>query len=241
LLSQLDRPEGAIEFKHQNISAILLGLGHPWIEGYKPASNYQAALLDGVARYLKAKPDWIEQATNVHGQLIDSDLRESRTLWIGPPPTHSNVPPAVDLTKAKAVAEKFDIAERDARNRRLGYAGEELIFFRERAVLKAAGRDDLARKVRWVSQEDGDGAGFDIASFEPDGGARLLEVKTTNGWERTPFHITRNELNVANENRESWSLVRLWNFAKEPKGYEIRPPLDRYVELTPTSFLASLN
>jgi hypothetical protein len=44
LLSQLDRPEGAIEFKHQNISAILLGLGHPWIEGYKPASNYQAAL-----------------------------------------------------------------------------------------------------------------------------------------------------------------------------------------------------
>ena len=58
------------------------------------------------------------------------------------------------------------------------------------AVLRSSGRDDLARKVRWVSEEDGDGAGYDIASFAPDGRARLIEVKTTNGWERTPFHIT---------------------------------------------------
>lgn len=57
------------------------------------------------------------------------------------------------------------------------------------AALRTAGRDDLARKVRWVSEEDGDGAGYDIASFAPDGFPRLIEVKTTNGWERTPFHI----------------------------------------------------
>ena len=63
------------------------------------------------------------------------------------------------------------------------------------------GRDDLARKVRWVSDEDGDGAGYDIASFAPDGRPRLIEVKTTNGWERTPFHISRNELAVAEERR----------------------------------------
>ncbi len=30
----------------------------------------------------------------------------------------------------------------------------------------------------------------------------LIEVKTTNGWERTPFHISRNELAVADENRD---------------------------------------
>ena len=33
-------------------------------------------------------------------------------------------------------------------------------------------------------------------SFEADGRERLIEVKTTNGWERTPFHITRSELEV---------------------------------------------
>jgi hypothetical protein len=47
-----------------------------------------------------------------------------------------------------------------------------------------------------MSEEDGDGAGYDIASFAPDGRPRLIEVKTTNGWERTPFHISRNELAV---------------------------------------------
>src|SRR5690606_644697 len=80
-------------------------------------------------------------------------------------------------------------------------AGEERVLAHEWASLRSAGRDDLARKVRWVSEEDGDGAGYDIASFAPDGQARLIEVKTTNGWERTPFHITRNELAMADGRR----------------------------------------
>ncbi|WP_246373328.1 MULTISPECIES: DUF3883 domain-containing protein [Hyphomicrobiales] len=79
----------------------------------------------------------------------------------------------------------------------------------EHASLTNAGRNDLARKIRWVSQEDGDGAGYDIASFSADGRSRLIEVKTTNGWERTPFHVTRNELAVAEEKRAEWCLFRL--------------------------------
>jgi hypothetical protein len=51
----------------------------------------------------------------------------------------------------------------------------------EAASLRAAGRADLARRVRWISEEEGDGAGYDIASFRPDGQTRLIEVKTTNG------------------------------------------------------------
>ena len=100
------------------------------------------------------------------------------------------------------IARKFDVAGRDERNRALGRAGEERVLAHERAALRTAGRDDLARKVRWVSEEDGDGAGYYIASFGPDGRERLIEVKTTNGWERTPFHITRNELAVA---EQRWS------------------------------------
>jgi hypothetical protein len=67
------------------------------------------------------------------------------------------------------IARKFDVAGRDERNRALGRAGEERVLAHERAALRTAGRDDLARKVRWVSEEDGDGAGYDIASFAPDG------------------------------------------------------------------------
>ena len=66
-------------------------------------------------------------------------------------------------------------------------------------------------------------------------------MKTTNGWERTPFHISRNELEVANERRESWHLFRLYDFARAPKAFELRPPIDAHVELTATSFQASFH
>jgi hypothetical protein len=139
------------------------------------------------------------------------------------------------------IARKYDVAGRDARNRALGRAGEERVLRHERAVLRGAGRDDLARAVRWVSEEDGDGAGYDIASFTTEGRTRLIEVKTTNGWERTPFHISRNELAVAEERRADWSLFRLWNFAREPRAFELHPPLEAHVTLTATTFQASFH
>lgn len=79
------------------------------------------------------------------------------------------------------------------------------------------------------------------SSFAPDGLPRLIEVKTTNGWERTPFHITRNELAVAEARRSEWRLFRLWNFSREPKAFELRPPLDAHVALTATTFQASFH
>lgn len=93
--------------------------------------------------------------------------------------------------------------------------------------------------MRWVAQDDGDGAGYDIASFAPDGRARLIEVKTTNGWERTPFQISRNELAVARDRRTEWRLLRLWNFSRVPRAFELHPPLDAHVSLTATTFQAS--
>ena len=44
------RTEGSVEFKHRNISAVLKGLGEDWIPSYKPAFNFQMALVDAVAR-----------------------------------------------------------------------------------------------------------------------------------------------------------------------------------------------
>lgn len=233
-----DRSEGSVEFKHQNISAVLKGLGEDWIPGYKPAFNFQMTLVDAVARWLALNPAWLGRRS---GAGAPTGLAEAAPIWIGPPPTLSNQPPPQELEQMLHIARKFDVAARDERNRTLGRAGEERVLAHERAALKSAGREDLARKVRWVSEEDGDGAGYDIASFAPDGRSRLIEVKTTNGWERTPFHISRNELAVAEERCAEWSLFRLWNFAREPKAFELHPPLDAHVSLTATSFQASFH
>lgn len=239
LQNQIARTRGSIEFKHQNISAVLLGLGQPWITGYKPAANFQNALVDGVLRWLDAHDNWLSPQDN-RKFASKSPVLEEVELWIGPPPTQRNEPPPVDPEFMAAIGRKYDVAARDERNRALGKAGEELILQHEKASLMTAGRGDLAEKVRWTAVEDGDGWGYDIQSFEPNGRERLIEVKTTNGWERTPFHISQNELNVANDRRDDWHLVRLWNFARRPQAFALRPPLEAYAELTATSFLAKL-
>lgn len=231
-----DRSDGSVEFKHQNISAVLKGLGEVWITGYKPAFNFQTSLVDAVARWLAINPGWTHRTLS--SRALDG-MAEAAQLWVGPAPTLTNQPPPDELEQMLHIAKKFDVAARDERNRALGTAGEERVLKHERDKLTIAGREDLAQQIRWVSEEDGDGAGYDIASFDADGRQRLIEVKTTNGWERTPFHISRNELSVADERREEWCLFRLWNFARTPKAFELRPPLDAHVSLTATSFQAS--
>src|SRR5690606_19037395 len=122
---------------------------------------------------------------------------------IGPPP--SPTPDDGKETDAvRRLVRKFDPAARDARNRALGKQGEELVLKHERIRLTAAGRDDLARKLEWTSEVHGDGAGYDIRSFNPDGTDRLVEVKTTNGAALTPFFLSENERAFSNERPEAF-------------------------------------
>ena len=134
---------------------------------------------------------------------------------------------------------KFDPAERDFRNRELGKAGEEAVLRFERLRLEQEERPDLARKVRWIAQEDGDGAGYDIHSYDRRGSDRLIEVKTTTGGQRTPFFLTRNECALAEERVDAFKLVRLYSFRRQPRMFELEPPLADSVRLTPLTFQAS--
>jgi len=234
LLPKLDnRSEASIRRKHHNISAVLQALGETWLPGYVPAFNFQMTLVDAVARRLALDTDLPDRMPGVTG------APQAERLPIGPPPTLGNGPPPRGMEKMLTVARKYDMAGRDERNRALGKAGERRVLRHERTVLISAGREDLARQVRWVSREDGDGAGYDIASFAPDERPRLIEVKTTESWQWTPFHVSRNELRVARGNPD-WLLLRLWDFSNGAKAFELYPPLERHVLLTPTSFRADL-
>jgi len=235
LQDQIGRGRGTIEFKMCNVSAVFRGFGLPVIAGYQPRFNFQMSLAQAVSRWLAQHPEW-ELA--LHGKA-QRHMAEPDALYVGTAPTLKNTPPPEELEQMQRVARHFDVAGRDERNRALGRAGEERVLHHERTLLRQHDRDDLAHRVRWVSEEDGDGAGYDIASFTPDGRDRLIEVKTTNGWERTPFFISRNELAVAEERRDTWCLFRLYEFARVPKAFELRPPLDAHVSLTATVFQAS--
>jgi hypothetical protein len=227
------RTRPSIEMKFQNISAVLQQLGLPWIHGYKPLPNFQRLLLESID----------SQMTNGGLQLLagfheesPERLTDTGLQMVTRPQSIVREPGNAHL---KHLVRKFDPALRDARNRSLGKKGEELVLNFERQRLSNE-RPDLARRIRWVSNEIGDGAGYDIHSFDLDGRDRLIEVKTTIGYERTPFFISANELEFSNERPAEFRLIRVYDFAKTPKAYELAPPLSDCLALAAQNFRATL-
>jgi len=226
------RTRTSIERKHQNISAVLGQLGLPSIDGYKPLANFQQSLLDAIERHL----------SNFGVPHIDLphvlSVQESPSLFIDPPPMLGAAHPTgkADINR---LIRKFDPASRDARNRELGLRGEEYAFENERRTLWNAGRQDLARKISHVSQELGDGLGYDIHSFDVSGNDRLIEVKTTFGNATTPFFLSENERLISIERKTHFRLLRIYDFVKVPRAFELSPPLENFLFLQPTNYRAT--
>jgi hypothetical protein len=235
LQSLTGREPGSIERKHQNISAVLERLGLPLIRGYKPLAHFQNALLDAVERYLASRGLPIFEFTASAPSLI----AESPDLWIGPAPEVDSREHE-EPERLRQLVRKFDPAERDARNRRLGKSGEELVFLHEQRWLRAHDQAALARKVEWTAEVHGDGAGYDIRSFDLDGSERLIEVKTTNGPAKTPFFLSENERAFSTERPDAFRLLRLYSFVTKVSAFELRPPLSDRLALSATNYRATL-
>lgn len=234
------RSDGSVEFKHQNISAVLMERRLPYIAGYKPALNYQRAVLPGVVEaYLEAHPDiW--------------NLFEADSQFLPELPTVADLLARVEnapergLHKA-AVAEhpaiyqsnRVDYLSLEASNARLGELGEQFVMNLEKARLISLGRESLAEKVEQVSNTVGPSAGFDILSFEADGSDRYIEAKTTKYGKQTPFFVTPNELRFSRNNSERYHLYRVFGFRLDPKVFDLQGPLDQLCDLTPSQFIAS--
>lgn len=232
LMAQIGRTHRSVEFKHQNISAVLDELGLPWIPGYMPKRNYQNAIFDAIDRYLTHHPEIL-----VPAPVPQTEPAASPAVFVDPPSPAMARQPIPE--KLKRLVRKFDPVERDHRNRSLGRAGEAFVVDVERHRLANAGRLDLSRMVRWVAEEDGDGAGYDVYSFNPHGRERLIEVKTTNGAARTPFFLSRNECDFAAERPSDWCIYRVHLFARRPRIFTISPPLKDAVNLVPETWRAS--
>ena len=232
---QTGRSKGSVEFKNQNISAILQKLGMPWIPGYVPLYNYQSMFFDSIERFLSSQ----DPLDDIHIP-VESELAEAGTLFVYPPPDlEEGIHP--ENIHLERLIRKFDPAERDERNRILGHCGEEMVFNFERKRLFDLGKEDLARNVRWVPKEDGDGAGYDIRSCDISGNERLLEVKTTRGYAKTPFYLSRNELEFSKERPEAFRIMRLYDFATLPKAFELAHPLGDVLRLRPDVYKATFS
>lgn len=229
----IGRSRGSVEYKHQNISAVLLELGMSWVPGYKPAVNYQNALVDAIDRYLSTHRALMEHpAPAYRPEAMNADV------FVVRPPLITN---SERTPRLRQLIRKFDPVERDRRNRALGRAGEEFVLEVERSRLARAGLSRLARNVRWIADEEGDGAGYDILSFDRSGSTRLIEVKTTNGVATTPFFLSRNEHATAAARSDEWRLYRVHCFSKAPRIFEVAPPLEKSLVLQTETWRASFS
>jgi hypothetical protein len=237
------RSQGSIEYKHQNISAVLAGQGLPYIEGYKPRGNYQSLLAQEVEAFLDQHPTFLDQLAAAPTLNSDkapaADQIDLDAVYEDPPDQIVALEPGKPWLSRKA--RRVDFVARDAANRRLGTLGEEFVVLLERRRLHAVGRDDLAQKVEWVAQTIGDRLGFDVRSFDDaDESEKLIEVKTTGLGKFFPFYVTLNEVRCSEDVAERFHLFRVFDFAKGPRVYILPGSLRASCHLEPMLFRATL-
>ncbi len=221
------RSDKSIEWKHQNISTVMLEFGLPYIKGYKPASNIQDALRPEVKHRLEANPDWFAKLQPQ--QQSPAEARFAAALRQVAVP---EMPP-------EARGRKVDYGLLQKESKRVGDRGEEFVFNLEKATLERKGRADLAADVLWVAREFGDGTGYDIRSFSLDGRHRYIEVKATKLGALTPFYITSAELDFAHRHHGEYAIYRVFDVDGDaPEFYVLEGDLDTLLAVEPVTYRA---
>lgn len=231
-----NRSESAIEFKHQNISAVLIKLGQPYIQGYLPRYKYQKILEDKVIEYLTGNPT-IESAISnfVSKEIVEPQLDASifRKALVDAPKLNIVTEPSPVYGRNPI---KINYLEREQQNAKLGELGEKFVLAYEKWRLIEAGKEALADKVIWISKEEGDGAGFDILSKNENGTDRYVEVKTTRLGKETPFYFSKNELQFSQSKDRSYHLFRLFDFKANPRLFIKNGGLNEICHSEPISY-----
>jgi len=229
-----DRSEPSIEYKHQNISAVLINLGQPYIKGYLPRFNYQKILEEIVINYFSQNlsiEDKFKQFADRNELTLPTI--NFKNIVVEPPATQIISEPNPFYHRSPI---KINYLEREQSNSKLGKSGEELILQYEKWNLIHIGKENLAEQVRWISKEEGDGAGFDILSKNINGTDKYVEVKTTKLGKETPFFFTRNELLFSQNNNSNFHLYRVFNFENDVKFFTKSGSLDNICHSTPMTF-----
>jgi hypothetical protein len=231
------RTKGAVELKHMKISAVLRGMDLPFIGGYQPMGNVQLLLRKAVARHVLENADQVRAIVDAFEEVQPAEQREYRAVLVEPPPLEDVI--VIPGERHVRLRRKIDHAARDEANRSLGRMGEQWAVEFEQRSLSEAGPPELFQRVEWTADLRGDGAGFDILSYETTGARRYIEVKTTNGPVGASFVISRNELEYSREVGPEFHLYRVFNFLRETAMFQLQGDVSRHVHLEPIDYRAS--
>jgi hypothetical protein len=131
---------------------------------------------------------------------------------------------------------KVNYLEVEQANKLVGNSGEKIAYDYERWRLIRAGKENLAHRIEWVAQTQGDGAGFDILSKNVNGSDRFIEVKSTKLTKEAPIFFSRNEFEFSSRYPESYYLYRVFNLKTSPKIFIVNGSFNDFCYHEPVKF-----
>jgi hypothetical protein len=231
------RSKASVELKHQNVSAVLHDMDLPFIPGYKPRGNSQLLLRKAVQQFVLGQADLVREVVDALEEVKPPTEKQFRAVLVDAPAIE--VVARLRPAGKPRLPRKVDFAARDESNRQLGRSGEQWVLGFEQQRLQDSGLGALFQRVDWVSDRLGDGAGYDILSYDSAEQARYIEVKTTNGTHTSAFIISRNELDFSQESGDAFHLYRVFQYRAAPMLYMLRGDVSKQLHLEPIDYRAS--
>ena len=119
--------------------------------------------------------------------------------------------PSKKRTQAQVQKTKVDYIELQIQKIEIGLMGELFVLRKEKNNLIQNNLIELANKVIHISQDKGDGYGYDILSYDVNGKEKYIEVKTSVTGLNTDFYLSENEMRKMEE-VDNYFIYRVYNF-----------------------------
>lgn len=123
------------------------------------------------------------------------------------------------LEKKKKNSERFrtvmvNYEKLNKEKKEIGDAGELFVLNDQKKRVKNT-LPEFVKNIRHVSKMDGDGAGYDIRSFDKNGKIIYVEVKTTKGEKKNSFFMSATEYAFYELHKDNYMIARVYEFDKE--------------------------
>lgn len=171
-------------------------------------------IVDNVLENIKPSYIIAEEADKIIKETIKEESAEEKSKVLL---EQVDIPKYKKKNKYSQVAnktnKKIDYVKKAKSNAKNGLLGEELVISYEMERLTKLGREDLAKKIKWVSKKD-DNTGYDIISFDigesNNVSKKYIEVKSTEENDTSLFYITANELKAMDKLKNKYFVYRVY-------------------------------
>lgn len=116
------------------------------------------------------------------------------------------------------VARKLDYDKIQKSKSKIGAIGEAIVF----ELLSKEAAENSYRIPVHVSEDEGDGLGYDIRSFNKSGNEVHVEVKTTTSDYVDGFEMTYNELNASRDKKYEYKIYRVFSLDVKTRECKIK-------------------